>query len=80
MFGRGELGKSLVIHQILPSKLMMCNIKEANKQEFAILFLSQTFTLSSTWYNKYHTEEIFGGGKFWRTIQVKAIGEEKFSE
>ena len=27
----------------------------------------------------YHTQEIFGGGKFWRTIQVKAIGEEKLA-
>ena len=26
------------------------------------------------------TQEIFGGGKFWRTVQVKAIGEEKFGE
>ena len=29
---------------------------------------------------KYRTWEIFGGGKFWRTMQVKAIGEEKFGE
>ena len=28
----------------------------------------------------YRTQEIFGGGKFWRTIQVIAIGEEKFGE
>ena len=28
----------------------------------------------------YHTQEIFGGGKFWRTVQVKAIGKEKFGE
>ena len=26
----------------------------------------------------YHAWKIFGGGKFWQTIQVKAIGEEKF--
>ena len=43
----GDFGQSLVIHQILPSKLMMCTIKKANKQEFAKVFLSQTFTLSS---------------------------------
>ena len=24
--------------------------------------------------------EIFGGGKFWRTMHVKAIGEEKYGE
>ena len=28
----------------------------------------------------YGTWEIFGMGKFWRTIQVKAIGKEKFRE
>ena len=28
----------------------------------------------------YRTREIFGREKFWQTIQVKAIGEEKFSE
>ena len=28
----------------------------------------------------YRTREIFGGGKFWRTIQVKTIGKEKFGE
>ena len=28
----------------------------------------------------YCTWEIFGGGKFWQTIQVKAIGEEKLGE
>ena len=27
-----------------------------------------------------HMQEIFGGGKFWWTIQVKAIGEEKFGK
>ena len=28
----------------------------------------------------YRTRKIFGGGRFWGTIQVKAIGEEKFGE
>ena len=28
----------------------------------------------------YRTREIFGGIKFWRTIQVKAIDEENFGE
>ena len=30
--------------------------------------------------NAYLTQEIFGGRKFWRTIQVKAINKEKFGE
>ena len=28
----------------------------------------------------YRTREIFGGGNFWQTMQVKAIGEEKIGE
>ena len=28
----------------------------------------------------YHAQEIFGGGKFWRTMQMKAIGKEKFGK
>ena len=28
----------------------------------------------------YRTQEIFGGRNFWQTIQVKAIGEEKFGK
>ena len=28
----------------------------------------------------YHTWEIFGRGKFWRAMQVKAIGEENLAE
>ena len=28
----------------------------------------------------YHTWENFGGGKFWRINESKAIGEEKFGE
>ena len=28
----------------------------------------------------YHTREIFGRGKFWQTMKVKAIGEVKFDE
>ena len=28
----------------------------------------------------YCTQEIFGEGKFWQTVQVKTIGEEKFGE
>ena len=28
----------------------------------------------------YHTREIFGRGRFWQTMQVKAIGKEKFGK
>ena len=30
--------------------------------------------------SRYCTREIFGGGIFWQTMQVKAIGKEKFGE
>ena len=36
-----------------------------------------------TWQSRYivyHTRENFGRENFWRTIQVKAIGEEKYGK
>ena len=35
-------------------------------------------TMFYTTMQEYRTWEIFGWGKFWQTIQVKAIGEEEF--
>ena len=29
---------------------------------------------------EYCTWQNFGGGTFWRTVQIKTIGEEKFGE
>ena len=48
-----EFDESLLICQIVPSKLMKCSINKANKQEFAsdgkyaTVFLRHTFTLYS---------------------------------
>ena len=44
MFGSGnvgEFGESLVIHQILPSNLMICAMNKANKQKFTEVLLAK---------------------------------------
>ena len=38
------------------------------------------YTLKVVLVYKHHTQENFGGGNFWQTIQVKGIGEEKFGK
>ena len=38
-----KFDESPVIRQILPSKLMMCDIKKANKQEFAKVLFTESF-------------------------------------
>ena len=46
MFGRGNVGKfgkSLVVCQILPSKLMINTINKANKQKFTKVLLAKAF-------------------------------------
>ena len=43
---------------------------------FASCGTFQNFTYNS----EYHRREIFGRGKFWLTMHLKAIGEEKFGK
>ena len=57
--------------------------EEAIGKQFQLLILhpfSKKWYMDTQVYTRYCTWEIFGGGKFWRTMQVKAIGEENFGQ